>query len=62
MNRCSKVESALVKIEAAQYLIAEAAEELSSLEGFAREWEKLVRLHGAVRKLWEEVERRGNEL
>lgn len=55
-----RVQAALDNIQEAQRLLAKAGEELSAVDGFANEWQRISQLYGELRSLWHEVEdRRG---
>ncbi len=57
-----KVRAALEKIERAQNLIIEAAQDLCPVDGFCDEWSAAGPVHGAVKDYWYRVSGRLGEL
>lgn len=53
-----KVRNALACLQQAQYLVDDAARELCSVNGFAREWSDLAKLHDQVKRRWHRIEPR----
>jgi hypothetical protein len=57
-----RVRDALDKLQAAQYLIDDAAQALCPVNGFAREWSASGKVHDAVKRYWHRVEARRQQL
>jgi hypothetical protein len=55
------VQAALVAVEQAQRKLLDAAEALSSVRGFSREWQAVCAAHEASKKLWHRINRKAQQ-